>query len=178
MLTRLAVTNFKSWREVQDMRLAPITGLFGANSSGKTSILQLLLMLKQTVESPDRAQAVIFGDDKSLTKLGTLADVVHGHRRPLRLGWALDWRLPSALTVADPETSTGTLFTGRELSYEASISAGPASRVFVDEIAYRFADDRFRLRRVSNDPPRYELSSDNYRFVRVPGRTWPLPSPV
>jgi len=48
MLTKLSLTNFKSWREIRAMRLAPITGLFGTNSSGKTSILQLLLMLKRT----------------------------------------------------------------------------------------------------------------------------------
>ena len=56
MLTELSVSNFKSWKRIDRMRLAPITGLFGANSSGKTSILQLLLMLKQTAESPDRTR--------------------------------------------------------------------------------------------------------------------------
>ena len=52
MLTQLSVNNFKSWKSIPEMRLAPITGLFGANSSGKTSILQLLLMLKQTIDYP------------------------------------------------------------------------------------------------------------------------------
>jgi len=45
MLTELSLTNFKSWSSIDKMRLAPITGLFGANSSGKSSILQLLLLL-------------------------------------------------------------------------------------------------------------------------------------
>ena len=56
MITELSFTNFKPWQSVDKMRLAPITGLFGTHSSGKTSILQLLLMLKQTVESSDRAE--------------------------------------------------------------------------------------------------------------------------
>jgi recombinational DNA repair ATPase RecF len=58
MLTSITINNFKSWKAVRDMRLAPFTGLFGTNSSGKTSLLQLLLLLKQTVESPDRAQVL------------------------------------------------------------------------------------------------------------------------
>ena len=60
MLTSLNLRNFKSWQCISDMRLAPITGLFGTNSSGKTSILQWLMMLKQTVESADRAQVLNF----------------------------------------------------------------------------------------------------------------------
>ena len=54
MLTRLDLHNFKSWSHLDNMPLKPITGLFGPNSSGKTSILQFLLALKQTVESIDR----------------------------------------------------------------------------------------------------------------------------
>ncbi len=38
------------------MRLSRITGVFGTNSSGKTSLLQMLLLLKQTAASSDRAQ--------------------------------------------------------------------------------------------------------------------------
>ena len=82
MLTQLSITNFKSWRFIPQMRLAPITGLFGTNSSGKTSILQLLLMLKQTIDSSDRLQVLEFGDERSLTNLGSFRDVVYGHERP------------------------------------------------------------------------------------------------
>ena len=52
MITELRAQNFKSWQDTGAMRFAPLTGLFGANSSGKTSILQVLLMLKQTAERP------------------------------------------------------------------------------------------------------------------------------
>ncbi len=66
MITKLVVQNFKSWGNTGKIRLAPITGFFGSNSSGKTSLLQLLLMLKQTTESADRAQVLNLGDDRSL----------------------------------------------------------------------------------------------------------------
>ena len=52
MITELRVQNFKSWKDTGKRQIAPLTGFFGANSSGKTSILPTLLMLKQTVEHP------------------------------------------------------------------------------------------------------------------------------
>ena len=52
MLTELSIKNFKAWRDTGAIRLAPITVFFGSNSAGKTSILQFLLMLRQTAESP------------------------------------------------------------------------------------------------------------------------------
>ena len=54
MLNELRIQNFKDWQDTGNIRMAPITLFFGANSSGKSSIGQFLMMLKQTVESPDR----------------------------------------------------------------------------------------------------------------------------
>ena len=50
MITEFSAHNFKSWQATGEIRFAPLTGFFGANNSGKTSILQLLLLLKQTVD--------------------------------------------------------------------------------------------------------------------------------
>jgi len=50
MITRLRAENFKSWKDTGDLRLGRLTGLFGTNSSGKTSILQILPLLKQPAE--------------------------------------------------------------------------------------------------------------------------------
>lgn len=50
-ITRIAVEGFKSISKRQSIDIAPLTILAGANSSGKSSIMQPLLMLKQTLES-------------------------------------------------------------------------------------------------------------------------------
>ena len=44
MLNRLKINNFKAWREV-DLALGRVTGFFGTNSAGKSSLLQFLLLL-------------------------------------------------------------------------------------------------------------------------------------
>src|SRR5271154_3991140 len=51
-ITRIAVEGFKSISKKQSIEIAPLTILAGANSSGKSSIMQPLLMLKQTLEEP------------------------------------------------------------------------------------------------------------------------------
>jgi hypothetical protein len=48
----LSLTGFKSHKDTQDIALRPLTLLAGGNSSGKSSLLQPLLLMKQTIETP------------------------------------------------------------------------------------------------------------------------------
>ena len=99
MITELRAQNFKSWQDTGTLQLAPLTGLFGANSSGKTSILQIPLMLKQTVERPsDWNEPLYFGDEESLVNLGNFDAVIHKHKQDLGLNISVSWK---SSTVAD-----------------------------------------------------------------------------
>ena len=80
-----------------------MSGLFGANSSGKTSILQFPLLMRQTVESSDRKLVLDFGgDEASLVALGSFKDLVYGHDSERRLHGRLDWRATAELKVPRP----------------------------------------------------------------------------
>ena len=48
MITKLRLLNFKPFRDSGDLDFRPLTVLAGPNSGGKTSILQSLLLLKQS----------------------------------------------------------------------------------------------------------------------------------
>ncbi len=50
-ITRISVKGFKSLAEECSLEIRPLTILAGANSSGKSSIMQPLLMMKQTLEA-------------------------------------------------------------------------------------------------------------------------------
>jgi hypothetical protein len=50
-INRVSVTGFKSLATKTDLEIRPLTVLAGANSSGKSSFMQPLLLLKQTLES-------------------------------------------------------------------------------------------------------------------------------
>ena len=101
MITELRVQNFKSWQDTDDLQLAPLTGLFGANNSGKTSILQVLLMLKQTAEhpSPDWNEPLYFGDEESLVNLGSFDDIIHRASSNSSLSIFVSWKLPEKLPL-------------------------------------------------------------------------------
>jgi predicted ATPase len=51
-ITRISVKGFKSLADECSIEIRPLTILAGANSSGKSSIMQPLLMMKQTLEAP------------------------------------------------------------------------------------------------------------------------------
>lgn len=190
MLRQLSLEHFKSWRHIDGMRLAPITGLFGTNSSGKTSILQWLLLLKQTVESPDRLQVLDFGDESSYVQLGTFRDVIHRHNFHESLGWSLAFELPQSLNVRNPETRDKILFQGKEITFEGRVSQDEQGRPFVEEMGYQFANHGFVLQAKdglkkpsmrSSGNHRYALTDSSksaYKFKRMPGRPWDLPQPI
>ena len=96
MLTQFRLENFKSWKDTGVIPLKPITGFFGPNSAGKSSLFQALLLMKQTEDSPDRQVVFHFGDEKTPVDLGDFESVVHMRRNkpPGRLltrsdGWLM-----------------------------------------------------------------------------------------
>ena len=104
MLKKLRIRNFKGWKDTESIRMAPISLFFGANSSGKSSIGQFLMMLKQTVESPDRKAVFYPGGKNSAVQLGSYQEMVF-HRDPEnKISFEYDWTLPTAIKFKDPNS--------------------------------------------------------------------------
>lgn len=75
MLTEWKLHNFKSIQELTNFHLGPVTLLAGANSSGKTVLLQSILLVAQTLSSPVAVRALVLNGET--VKLGTWSDVPH-----------------------------------------------------------------------------------------------------
>ena len=58
---KLSVNRFKSIFELENFEFKPLTMLTGINSSGKTSLVQSLLLLKQTLESESKEALILDG---------------------------------------------------------------------------------------------------------------------
>lgn len=178
MLTRLAFTHFKSWPEAT-LDLAPITGLFGTNSSGKTSILQFLLLLKQTKDATDRALSLELNG--SSVQLGTIRDAIHRHDETSRLRFELAFRLDQALSLQDPTgQKTQAIASGCDVTYAAEIAVHQeAPRA--ERLAYVLDGLTFALERRAGKDRAFDLTAqpdDRFRFVRTPGRPPILPGPI
>ena len=144
MLNRLKLKNFKAWREA-DLRFGKVTGFFGTNSAGKSSLIQLLLLLKQTRNATDRGLVLDLGGPSDLVNLGTFKDVIHRHDDRTRLGWLLDWTLPEKLKINDPMGSPANLlFEGDCLETRCEVGLRQA-RLWSHELAYRFSGVDFKL---------------------------------
>src|ERR1700737_4689642 len=74
MLKSWSIENFKPIVNSGELKLAPVTVLAGRNSSGKSSLLQSILMIAQTLSNqlPDRALL----PNKRIVQLGTFEDIL------------------------------------------------------------------------------------------------------
>jgi predicted ATPase len=90
MLINWTVANFKSIGQQLTLPLSPITVLVGANSSGKSSIIQSILLIKQTLQyaTADRPIAL----NGPLLKLGNFNDIknVLSKGEGFLIGWRYD----------------------------------------------------------------------------------------
>ena len=91
MLTKIGLTNFKAFDELT-LRCAPLTLLCGLNGTGKSSVIQALLLLRQSAQSgalwPPSIQLELSG---VLADIGTGGDALHEDAVRDVLGFEL-WR--------------------------------------------------------------------------------------
>ena len=180
MLKALNLTNFKAWRSLK-MPLGRITGIFGTNSSGKSSLLQFLLLLKQTKNATDRGLVVDFGGPGELVNMGGYRDVVNRGGGDRDIEWTLNWELSDELRIRDPSgRPTDVLMKGRDLQTSCRIGLrGP--NLTTRHIKYRFANTDFFIEPKAERPSEFILQSygdHEIHFIRNIGRKWALPGPV
>jgi predicted ATPase len=77
-ITSLRVQNFKCFRDSGSLRIAPLTVIFGRNNAGKSTLLQSLLLLRQTLDSGGFGATLNLRG--SLFSAGSYIDLVHNHR--------------------------------------------------------------------------------------------------
>lgn len=190
MLTCLRLTNFKSWKDTQNIGLRPISGFFGANSSGKSSLIHALLLLKQTADSTDRNIVFNFGEARSrnYVDLGDFKGVVHRHETGSSLQIFLNWQTDEPIEISDTyariEEENREVASSNEIGFRVKSRLQEASenaRPVLDNMAYHVGGVEFGLRRLaSEDVYPYEIFTENadFRFVRYRGRAWNFESPV
>ena len=84
-ITKIAVSGFKSLAKECTIDIRPLTILAGANSSGKSSIMQPLLMLKQTLEAPyDPGPLLLDGPNVQFTEVTQFLSALPNGKRTNR----------------------------------------------------------------------------------------------
>ncbi len=74
MLKTWTLQHFKSVSDKTTLDIAPLTIFAGANSSGKSTLIQSILLTAQTLQSPVRSRSIIMNGH--IVRLGAFKDVV------------------------------------------------------------------------------------------------------
>lgn len=185
MLTELRIQNFKGWKDSGKIRLAPITVLFGTNSSGKSSIGQFLMMLKQTAELSDKARVLHLGDKNTPVDLGRFSDILPMRDLTRDLRCSIAWREQIPLQFKDVITEK--TVTGSEVEFEACIASASKDddRPVCREFLYRLKETSdgpvsltAGMKPHSRKTGKYDLECKGIDLVRQTGRPWELPGPI
>lgn len=158
MFKRLRLTNFKAWKDTGDIPLKPVTLLLGTNSSGKSSLIQSLLLLKQTAQSPDRTVHLNLGGDElnDLFSFGSFEDVLHqGSVSPRQFSIAFDFERPDGSRI-------------QAGSFDCSYGQTSSGSVAVQSLSLRTGAHQFRS--VRRDKGAFSILVDDEALPRLKGR--------
>ncbi len=124
VIKKWTIENFKSFKGETSLDFEPLTLICGANSSGKSSVIQSILLIKQTVQHAQPSRPIALNGP--LVRLGAFSDILNCHCRStdeyrhIGLGWEVGRR-----AVASPE----------------SYYVGRAPTAAVNSVAIKFAVD-------------------------------------
>ena len=89
MIKEWKLDNFKSIDQEKDLEFRPLTIFTGANSSGKSTILQSILLVTQTLQSPIASRSIVLNG--WFKKFGSYSDVVNrrDNERNIKIGFTI-----------------------------------------------------------------------------------------
>ena len=177
MLKELRIRNFKNWQDTGLVKMAPITLFFGTNSSGKSSIGQLLMMLRQTVAYSDRKAIFYPGSKNTAVQLGSYQEMVYHREKELEISFEYTWELEKVVKFKDP--LTGNMFQGNQLSFSAAVGMTDHDQhgLVLNNLKYTLLDDHISslsvgMERRETTKIAYEVKAEGYKLIRNPGRVW------
>ena len=149
MLTGIGLRNFKAFGdEMQEAPLSKITLIYGPNSGGKSSIIQALLLLKQSLK-PRYGKFRPLESKGEFVDLGSPQSMLHKHDTERELGIGVKYR---NLELADNTAENDVRMTF----------------LFEKEDLYLFSEDCIRLVTAT-----YEITSNENDLMLLKAEVWP-----
>jgi predicted ATPase len=184
MIESLEIQNFKNWKNTGAIEMKPLTVFFGSNSSGKSSIGQFLMLLKQSVESSDRKAVFFPGDDSSAVDLGLPSDLVYCHDQNQAVKFVYKWGFDKT-DFNDALARKSYAFNAIEFSATVKVHENGSQAVEIENFLYKLLRDDEQVMEVGikrkdggKGKRGYQLVSEGYDFTRVQGRTRDIASPI
>lgn len=96
MIKSIGLENFKAFGKKTEVRLAPITLVYGQNSAGKSSVLNALNLLKQTRMSREQGALLLPRAERGLVDLGSFHELLYDHDSTRTLSLRVDLEISPA----------------------------------------------------------------------------------
>lgn len=183
MLENLRIKNFKGWKDTGVIDLAPITVLFGSNSSGKSSIGQFLVMLKQTVRQSDRKTVLLLNGPQASVDLGSVSDVFYDHNIEKDMEFHFKWDMDEKAEIENFSKKDSY----DQIEFEGAIQVSDPETQYleVNRFKYRLYEEEelklsvgMKKETEEDGKRRYVLDSDsNFKRIKA-GKGWKLTEPV
>ncbi|GHV91651.1 hypothetical protein AGMMS50268_21540 [Spirochaetia bacterium] len=177
MLNHLRIQNFKGWQDTGNIQLSPLTLFFGSNSSGKSSIGQFLMMLKQTIDSSDRKATFYPGAKNSAVQLGSFKDMVFHHDTTRKIAFEYSWSLQKKNNIIDPVSKH--IYEGDNIlfSAETGLAEKDKNNLSLNNFSYSlcYGDKKelaITLSKKADSNSLYEINCENYDLAGKKGRPW------
>lgn len=143
MLKSWSIKNFKPIVDSGELELAPVTVFAGKNSSGKSSLLQSILMIAQTLGSRLLDRPLL--PNERLVQLGTFEDVLNekfsSHNLDIHLEFGLDEETGSR--VAASAVSINISFASN--NGKSNRSNFPSSAIIIDNVQLSVLFNTYQL---------------------------------
>ncbi|TYC54194.1 DUF3696 domain-containing protein [Zoogloea oleivorans] len=160
MFTQLRLINFKAWKDTGPVSLKPVTMLLGTNSSGKSTLIQSLLLLKQTVQSPDRTVHLNLGGDEinDLFNFGGFEDVLNqAAESPRQFSIGFDFARDGGARISKGK-------------FDCTYGQTSSGSVVIQTLDLRTSDRRFRA--IRRDKGAFSIVVDEETLPRFKGRNF------
>jgi predicted ATPase len=155
MLQRLIIKNFKGIKDRTEVELRPITLLFGANGSGKSSILHAIHLMKRTLVDGDCFATGIGRSNESGINLGDFSQFVHGHDTSTKV--------TLGMVVAEPTVSTTYTHMVWDITNFGNLGAAIAKRIHTFQMEWDLASSGITEVRIElNDEPFVDIQQNSY----------------
>lgn len=130
MFTHLRVENLKCFADSGLLKLRPLTFFMGPNSSGKSTLLQAILLVRQTVDSLDVRNPIVVDD--GYVKLGSYREFIHKHERGRRLSLEFGLSAENLRIYPEPSDKIDILSVRAEFSYNQK-----TLQIFPTSVSYK-----------------------------------------
>ena len=117
MIEKLILGNFKGFRDVREINLAPLNFIFGQNSSGKSALIHSLAFLNQSMKNTDFDETFNFFGP--FIDLGGFKNTIFGHSTDEEITIGLEVKISKKETeLSDYKEIFQTIFDSVRIEYD------------------------------------------------------------